>query len=108
MEGRENRRAAFHEYLCRVGSVVSWGALDALLTVWMFFLSHLLPIVGVPSEQKSRAELGKTFGVPTHWKGDCARPLKFKIQTNYKQLYRSPSQFCFSPVATILKLLLKY
>lgn len=109
VEGRENRRAAFHEYLCRVGSVVSWGALDRLLTVWMFFLSHVLPIVGVPSEQKSRADLGKTFGGPVHWKGDCAPPhwnSKFKqITNNYMGVHHSS---VFPPMVTILKLLLKY
>ena len=34
----------------------------------------MLPFVGVQSEQKSRADLGKTFGGPTHWKDDRAPP----------------------------------
>lgn len=55
--GRASRHAAFYEYLCRVGSAVSWEALDASLTIWMFLLSHLLPIVGVPSEWKSREQI---------------------------------------------------
>lgn len=51
----------------------------------MSFLSHLLPVVGVRSEWKSRADLGKTFGGPSHWKGDCAPP-PIEIQNSNKQI----------------------
>lgn len=97
--GRASRHAAFHEYLCRVSSAVSWEALDALLTIWMFLLSHLLPVVGVPSEWKSREQIWvRPLEAQLTGKVRLCPPIEIQNSNKLQTVVWHPSEFCFSPM----------